>query len=115
MDASGNTDTCTSVLTIIDDILPEVVCQDITVQLDMNGEGMIIPADVDGGSSDNCLIDNLSVSQTDFNCDDVGPQMVILTAQDNGGNTADCTATVSVEDNIAPVWRFARMLRSISG
>jgi hypothetical protein len=103
MDASGNTDTCTSVLTIIDDILPEVVCQDITVQLDMNGEGMIIPADVDGGSSDNCLIDNLSVSQTDFNCDDVGPQMVILTAQDNSGNTADCTATVSVEDNIAPV------------
>ena len=53
-DAAGLTDTCTANVTIIDQVAPTAVCQDITVQLDATGNVTITAADVDNGSSDGC-------------------------------------------------------------
>ncbi|MBC6993898.1 hypothetical protein H9S92_06985, partial [Lewinella lacunae] len=57
---------------------------------------------VDGGSSDACGIATYAVSQADFTCANVGPNVVTLTVTDVNGNSASCEATVTVEDNIAP-------------
>jgi hypothetical protein len=38
-----------------------------------------------------------------FDCSDVGPNVVTLTVTDIYGNTSQCSATVTVEDNTAPV------------
>ncbi|SEQ88410.1 hypothetical protein, partial [Neolewinella agarilytica] len=56
---------------------------------------------IDGGSTDNCTVE-VSADVTDFTCDDIGDNTVTLTATD-GTNTVTCEATVTVEDNIAPV------------
>jgi len=100
-DVNGNSSTCTSTVTIVDTQNPTAVCNDITIQLDANGDASIVAGDIDGGSNDNCNF-SLSASQTDFTCADVGPNNVTLTVTDDSGNTDDCVAVVTVEDNIAP-------------
>jgi hypothetical protein len=101
-DNYGNTATCTATVTVEDNVNPDVICQDITVQLDASGSVTIAPADIDNGSTDNCGIASLSLDKTDFDCTDVGENTVVLTVTDNNGNISTCNATVTVEDNIAP-------------
>ncbi len=103
-DTSGNTDTCTAIVTVEDNIAPIAICQDITVQLDATGNASITGADIDNGSSDACGIDTLVASPNTFDCSDVGfPVTVTLTVTDVNGNVSTCTATVTVEDNVSPV------------
>ncbi|MGB0428808.1 MAG: hypothetical protein ACPGEC_07765, partial [Flavobacteriales bacterium] len=53
-DDNGNVSTGTTTLTIVDDMDPVVMGQDITVALNTDGNAIITAADVDNGSSDNC-------------------------------------------------------------
>ena len=101
-DVNGNTATCTATVTVEDNIAPTAVCQNVTVQLNSNGEASITPAEVDFGSTDNCGIASLSVSPGTFDCGDIGSNTVTLTVTDVNGNSSSCTATVTVEDNIPP-------------
>src|SRR5690606_20495980 len=96
----GNTDTCIADVTI-EDMPPMVMCMDITVSLDENGMVVITPDDVDG-VSDDCSMPIREVTPDTFNCSHIGENIVILTATDNFGNTASCSAIVTVEDNLAP-------------
>ncbi|MBL0020559.1 MAG: hypothetical protein IPP17_30025, partial [Bacteroidetes bacterium] len=43
---------------------------------------------VNNGSTDNCGIDTLILSQTAFTCAEAGNNTVVLTVTDNHGNTA---------------------------
>ena len=101
-DTNNNTATCTATVTVVDNLAPVAVCQDITVQLDASGNGSITAAAIDGGSSDNVSIDDLTVDISDFNVNNVGANTVTLTVTDASGNSATCAATVTVEDNVAP-------------
>ncbi|MFC7356292.1 T9SS type A sorting domain-containing protein [Jejudonia soesokkakensis] len=96
-DVNGNTDTCTSVVTVEDAINPTAVCQDITIQVDSSCSVTITGADVDNGSSDNCSIASLAVSPSSFTCADEGPNAVTLTVTDVNGNISTCTSIVTVE------------------
>jgi len=101
-DNNGNTSTCTSTVTVEDNVNPNAICQDITVQLDGTGNATITPADINNGSDDNCGISSLALDITDFDCSNVGANTVILTVTDNNGNISTCTSTVTVEDNVLP-------------
>ncbi|MHA7056510.1 leucine-rich repeat protein [Aquimarina sp. M1] len=103
VDQSGNEATCTAILTVIDDDFPVAVCQNITIQLDENGTASITAQDVDGGSSDATGIDTLTISQSSFDCSDIGENTVTLTVTNTLGNSLSCEAIVIVEDSIAPV------------
>jgi hypothetical protein len=101
-DRNGNTETCNATVTVVDDINPVVLTQDITVQLNSNGITTIDANDVDNGSSDNCAIATLIVSPNSFTCANEGPNTVTLTVTDVNGNVASATAVVTVQDNVAP-------------
>ncbi|MDX2174962.1 MAG: hypothetical protein SF028_00670 [Candidatus Sumerlaeia bacterium] len=101
-DVNGNSATATATVTVQDNTAPTAIAQDVTVMLDGSGNGSTTAGAVNNGSSDNCGIDSLVLSQTAFTCADVGPVVVTLTAADAAGNTATATATVTVEDNTAP-------------
>jgi hypothetical protein len=102
-DASGNTALCTFTVTVSDNEAPAAVCQNQTVSLNANGLGSITAEDIDAGSTDNCGISGIAVSQTLFNCSHTGGNTVTLTVTDIHGNSSTCTATVTVVDAIAPV------------
>ncbi len=99
-DYNGNTSTCTANVTIREDVDPEAVCEDETVTLDGSGNGTLSPIDVDGGSTDNCAIASRSLSQSSFTISDIGTVDVTLTVTDNSGNTDECTAIITVEQDI---------------
>ncbi|MFP4502085.1 MAG: Ig-like domain-containing protein [Candidatus Hydrogenedentota bacterium] len=102
-DVNGNTSTCDTTVTVEDSAPPVAACvPGITAELDSAGNASITAADVDDGSSDNCGVDTLSVSPDTFTCADIGDNTVTLTVTDVNGNVATCTATVTVEDNLAP-------------
>ncbi|MEX2597798.1 MAG: LamG domain-containing protein, partial [Salibacteraceae bacterium] len=100
---NGNTDTCTTIVTVEDTIDPVAQCvAPFTIQLDVNGQASITPAMIDNGSTDNCAIASLTLDTTDFTCADLGANTVTLTVTDTNGNTATCTTVVTVEDTVAP-------------
>ncbi len=76
---------------------PKAFCQNVTVQLDVNGDGSTTPSAVDNFSTSGCSIDSLALDVMDFTCDNVGANAVILTVTDVNSNTDTCTATVTVE------------------
>ncbi len=102
-DGSGNATVCSFTITVTDNELPTMVCQNITIQLDDFGNASITAADIDGGSTDNCGIASITVSPNTFDCSDVGDNPVVLTVTDIHGNSNTCTAIVTVEDVTPPV------------
>ena len=81
---------------------PQVVCQDITLILDENGQVNITPQDIDAGSTDNCGIVSYSIDTTSFDCSSSGQNFVTLTVTDASGNTNSCTTSVTIIDQTAP-------------
>ncbi len=102
-DVNGNSSTCSANVTIQDNVAPIAVCQNVTVQLDNTGNGSTTAAAVNNGSSDNCAIATLALSQTAFVCSEVGANTEVLTVTDVNGNSTTCSTTITVEDNVAPV------------
>jgi hypothetical protein len=102
-DNNGNVSTCSATVTIEDNVAPVAICQSITLQLDASGNASVTTADINNGSNDACGIASLSLDVTSFDCSNVGANTVVLTVTDNNGNVSTCPATVTVEDNVAPV------------
>ncbi len=103
-DPSGNNSIPAQATVIVEDKLaPVVKTKNITVQLNASGTVSIVPADVNNSSSDNCSITSLTLSKDTFTCDNVGSNVITLTAIDPSGNVSSTYATVTVQDKIAPV------------
>ena len=104
-DVNGNSDSCTANVTVQDTISPVALCNDITVNLDANGQAQITASDIDAGSADNCAIASVTLDGTtgDYDCDSVGVNTVTLIVTDVNGNSDSCTANVTVQDTVPPV------------
>ena len=113
VDASGNSDSCTALVTVEDPLGacgssgPTAVCMDGMVELNGDGLATISPALVDGGSTFGsggpATSNSLVVTPDTFNCTHLGANTVTLVATDSTGQTAMCTATVTVVDATAPL------------
>ncbi|MEL6142525.1 MAG: hypothetical protein AAFU67_13000, partial [Bacteroidota bacterium] len=104
-DGGGNVATDNTFDVTVEDAPPSASCVSaFTVQLDASGNGSIDEEDIDNGSSDNCMELTYSFSQSAFACSDVSstPIIVTMTVTDGGGQTDDCTTSITVEDNVAP-------------
>ncbi|MGS2725624.1 M14 family zinc carboxypeptidase [Psychroserpens sp. BH13MA-6] len=100
-DAYGNVNTGSfNVIVEVDNENPVAICQNIAVQLDATGSAIVTAAQINNGSTDNCGIASISLSETSFTCADEGDNNVTLTITDTNGNTDTCVAvvTVSVQD-----------------
>ncbi|MBR9758588.1 MAG: DUF5011 domain-containing protein, partial [Algicola sp.] len=100
-DDAGNSDSCTAIVTVVDNTAPNVICNDFVVVLDaITREATIQASDVDNGSNDACGIASLTVSPNTFPEDPNGniyTTTATLTATDINGNISTCTATITVE------------------
>jgi hypothetical protein len=108
LDASGNTGSCVADVTVVDDSLPTAVCQNITVFLGATGQVTVVPAEIDGGSTDNCANPTLTINNQPsfvYTCNDIGVNNAVLTVSDASSNSAFCVADVTVLDTTRPVAR----------
>ena len=94
---------CTFTVNVSDKEVPIVKAKNITVQLNSSGNASVTAAEVDDGSTDPCGIKSLTLSNTSFDCSNVGANTLKFTATDNSNNTSTSTAIVTIEDKVAPV------------
>jgi hypothetical protein len=115
-DVNSNSATCISNATVLDDIDPSVVCQDKTLVLDgLTGDATLLVSDIEVSSDDNCGVVSSVLDMSYFECIDVGSSLVELTVSDLSGNTATCSAVVSVQDNSAPDANCNDLLIELNG
>jgi hypothetical protein len=102
-DANGCTDTACISIVVEDTVSPVVLTQNVNAYLDASGLVSISSNDVDNGSTDDCGIASMVLSDSTFDCSDLGsPLNVTLTVTDVNGNSSSGTATVTVLDTVAP-------------
>ncbi|WP_282781043.1 HYR domain-containing protein [Phaeodactylibacter xiamenensis] len=78
------------------------ICQEVTVVLAPNGQGTLLPEEIGGNSITECGLASESISQSFFDCDDIGSTInVTYTITDFNGASDQCSATVSVEEGNA--------------
>ncbi len=101
-DSDGNTNSCVSIVTVVDETAPTVNTKDITVQLQPDGTVTITEDAVDDGSTDACGSLSFDTDITAFDSSDLGDNTVTLTVTDGSGNENSATALVTVIDIAAP-------------
>ena len=97
-DANGNTSTQTQNILIQDTIAPSVNIQNFSLELEGEGNAAIDPAMFDDWVSDNCGIESIVVSQLDFDCGDLGENILTITVTDVNGNQTQENFTVTIND-----------------
>ena len=108
-DSSGNSDTDTILVTVVDAQAPVTNTINYTYILYtnnmLNGEISIPPGALDPTSTDNCAIVSKTVTpRYTFNCNDVGQTFTLtVTNTDASGNSSSGTAQVMVVDAKDPV------------
>lgn len=104
-DQAGNTDTCTFLVNVVDNIAPIANCQPTTIFINPSGlDNQQVPVgDVNNNSMDNCAIDTMFLSPNVFSCEAQvgGVEDVILTVIDASNNISRCTTFVRIE-NLEP-------------
>ena len=109
----NETQTCSFDVIVEDRQLPDAICIDVDIQLNDAGAGTVYAAEiadeiyVDGGSNDNCTSpltlllsqDNMTYYPSlDFDCQDIGQNVVNLQVRDGSGNLSYCKAVINVID-----------------
>ncbi|MCR9101236.1 MAG: T9SS type A sorting domain-containing protein, partial [bacterium] len=102
-DDCGNKTEQQQIITVEDNTAPTPACLDgVLIPLDPDGERTLVAEDVFdfGASFDNCsTVSVTDISPALIDCDDVGGLTSIeVTASDDCGNEATCTATIEVSD-----------------
>jgi len=101
-DANGNESSCSATITLEDNTPLELVCNDVTVELNQDGVAFITPSLV-ADVIDGCGTSTVTVDVEEVSCADIGtPVTVNVFANDGNGNSAVCSAVVTVVDLLAP-------------
>ena len=100
LDPIGCEGTASITVSDSDGVAPIVYAQDITIALDSLGQANITPADVDSASSDNCTLE-LSISDSLWNCTQIGADTIILIGTDGSQSDTDF-AVITIVDLTAP-------------
>ena len=101
-DVNGNATACSATVMVMDTVVPVVICTDITVDLDATGNTSITVPDI-AFSADSCGISTEVLDITGFTCNEIGSNTVTFIATDINGNVNSCTATLWVQDTVAPM------------
>ncbi|SFU28075.1 Por secretion system C-terminal sorting domain-containing protein [Pustulibacterium marinum] len=100
-DEAGNTDSTTATVTVVDNSLPTVTTQDITLDLGTDTSVTITPQDVIVTATDNCSVSNMTLDTDTFTT--IGVYTVTVTVTDANNNQTIVSAIVTVEDTMSTV------------
>lgn len=95
----GGVEWAFDVLVFVEDkIAPVLELRDLEIELDLKlGEASISANDLILSASDNCSEVEITLSQSQFDCEDIGKEiMVTVRAEDLAGNVTESNSTVSI-------------------
>ena len=101
-DKAGNVNRAPITITVKDTVRPVILATNIKIYLDSTGKAQISPKDIDLGSYDNCGIVYRNISQTAFDCSDVGSRILIYTIRDTSGNSSTRLLNATISDTLTP-------------
>ena len=137
-DASGNSNTGSFDLDVVENTPPVAACQDVTAQLDANGTVTITALQFENGSTDNCTVDSTMLqfafdngngmpanvqgnaqpdffTSFDFDCGALGTTDLLYRVTDNSGNvSALCPVTLTIQDTDNPIAQCQAITRNIT-
>jgi hypothetical protein len=102
-DMYGNVALSNVIVTVVDNVFPTAIAQNVDVYLNLDGEISLNPSEADNGSFDDCGIATMTLNQLDFSCDDLGTNPVTFSVRDGFGNLSTAPIVVTVLDTIAPI------------
>lgn len=106
-DIAGNTATCITSVNVEDNLAPNAECNNVIIQLNSSGLASTNLAAINNGSNDNCTASPILslTGTTSFDCNNLGlnASAITLTVTDDEGNSDQCFANVTVQDNIDPI------------
>lgn len=90
---------CGAIESSYPDILaPIAECNNVTLNLNTSGEAILSLPQVNNNSTDNIGIIGFELSQTAFDCSNIGENEIQLIVSDHAGNSSECTALITVID-----------------
>lgn len=95
-DANGNESNATAVVTVLDNIAPIVVVNDLTISLNETGLINVAAEEFLNESYDNCSISSIDIDRTNFDCANIGQYTITLMITDISGNTTEETAQLTL-------------------
>jgi len=105
-DGAGNDATCSFDVTVVDDENPVITCPaDITTDASPNACNAFVSYSAPT-VTDNCatgIVPVLTAGQNSGSSFPVGTTTISYIANDGNGNSATCSFTITVEDNVAPL------------
>ena len=101
-DINGNIASAPYSVMIKDTTRPVLLLRNVNTYLNAVGTVTIPTSFVDNGTFEPCGLKSFTLSQSTFTCDDVGANIITVTAIDASGNIATDTVRVSVFDTIKP-------------
>src|SRR5690606_381857 len=100
-DISGNDSSCSFTIIIENSSTTPGTCKPAFVYLDASGNGTLQPEDIFDGDANDTSIVNMEVDRENFTCEDMEePVQVNLTIEYADGTTTNCTALVTVKDDL---------------
>ena len=97
-DAGGSFKELTVELTASDEEAPwPFPNSGVTISLSREGTATLTTEMVEFWSYDNCKIESMELSKTEFGCNDIGVNTVVFTVRDSSGNSASADVEVTVE------------------
>jgi hypothetical protein len=96
-DVNGNTSSCYASVTVKDAIAPTAICEDVTVQLGLNGKVTVYGAELAANSFDNCSVWSYSPIAKVYTSANLGQNNLTILVKDWSGNGATCVSVVTVE------------------
>jgi gliding motility-associated-like protein len=104
-DNSGNETSQKSKVNVLDTIKPNLLYNNIIIYLNSSGSISITTDDVNANSTDNCGISKYEISQSIFDCSNLGTNFINFTVTDYASNSVTQAVRVTVRDTFAPVLR----------
>ena len=101
-DENGCTATVSVTIDAVDVVPPAITANPIDVPLGPTGNVTLTPQILGVVVTDNCVVSNVTLVPTTFNCTQLGPHIIQVTATDDSGNTSTTTVTATIIDNLPP-------------
>lgn len=101
-DASGNEDSVSVSITVMDTLVPTVNANNSSIYLDSMGMATLAFTDISATYADNCNVDTMYMSNSSFTCNDLGLHNITFTAVDPSLNMSSITVQVTVMDTLFP-------------